>query len=274
MTRSVTRFALATLAGVAGAASAAFAAGPENWQVGFPSGGSDLQARIVAFHQHLMLVGGAILLAVVGLVAVATARFRERRHPVPERFSRAPLLEFAWTVAPVAVLAATALPSLRLLAYEGAVPEAGMTVKVTAHQWFWRYEYPDQGGLGFDSVMLPPEALSPGQPRLLEADNRLVLPIGTTVRLHVASADVVHSFFVPSLGLQVYAIPGRLNETWTRIDRPGVYYGQCNQICGLDHAFMPIAIEAKPQAEFDAWLAQAQASFAWGAARDVAVAAP
>ena len=208
-----------------------------------------------------MLIGMGIVLLVIALLAVAIFRFRASRHPVPSTLTRLPWLEFGWTVAPVAVLGAIAVPSMQLLAYESRIPEADITIKVSAHQWFWRYSYPDNGGFTVNSIMTPPSQVAGGQPRLLAVDNRMVVPVGATVRIQVTSSDVIHSFFMPALGMQIYAVPGRLNETWTRIDRPGVYYGQCNQICGLDHSFMPIGIEAKPQAEFDAWIANAKTRF-------------
>jgi cytochrome c oxidase subunit 2 len=242
--------------------------GPENAQFGFQPAGSEIAARIGEFHQHLMWIGGGVALAVLLLLAFVCVRFRESRHPEPWRITRAPLIEFGWTVLPVLILGAIASPSLKLLAYETAIPNSNMTVKIGAHQWFWRYEYPDNGGISFDSTMLPPNSLEPGQKRLLEVDNRLIVPAGRTIRIQTTSSDVVHSFFVPSLGVQIYAIPGRLNETWVRIDRPGVYFGQCNQICGLNHSFMPIAIEAVSQEKFDAWLKQASTQFSQVARSD------
>jgi cytochrome c oxidase subunit 2 len=238
-----------------------WAGGPDNWQMGFSEPASETEARIIALHDHLMLIGVGIVLLVVALLAVAIFRFRASRHPVPSTLTRLPWLEFGWTVAPVAVLGAIAVPSMQLLAYESRIPEADITVKVSAHQWFWRYSYPDNGGFTVDSTMTPPSQVAAGEPRLLSVDNRMVVPVGAVVRIQVTSSDVVHSFFMPALGMQIYAVPGRLNETWTKIDRPGVYYGQCNQICGLDHSFMPIGIEAKPQAEFDAWIADAKTRF-------------
>ncbi|RWP07430.1 MAG: cytochrome c oxidase subunit II [Mesorhizobium sp.] len=168
-----------------------------------------------------------------------------------------PWLEFGWTIAPVLVLGAIAAPSLQLLAYESDIPDAQLTIKASGHQWFWRYSYPDNGGFAYDSIMLPPASVPAGEPRLLAVDNRMVVPVGAVVRIQVTSSDVVHSFFMPALGLQIYAMPGRLNETWTRVEKPGVYYGQCNQICGLNHSFMPIAIEAMAQPDFDAWVRDA-----------------
>jgi len=235
----------------------AHADAPANWQMDFGVSASETKARIVELHDHIMLIGMIILLLVVSLIGFALVRFRSSRHPVPSKVTRLPWLEFGWTVVPVLALGAIAAPSLQLLAYESAIPPADITIKVSGHQWFWRYSYPDNGGFAFDSIMLPPASVPAGEPRLLAVDNRMVVPVGRIVRIQVTSSDVVHSFFMPALGLQIYAVPGRLNETWTKVDRPGVYYGQCNQICGLNHSFMPIAIEALPQADFDAWVRNA-----------------
>lgn len=243
------------------AAAPALAAGPENWQFGFGPSATEMKERIVALHDHLLMIGIGIALLVAGLLIFVLLRFRASRHPVANKLRRLPWLEFGWTVIPVAVLGAIAVPSLQLLAYESRQPDAGLTVKVSGHQWFWRYTYPEHGGFSFDSLMMPPAQLPAGEPRLLAVDNRLVVPAGVNVRIQVTSSDVVHSFFMPALGMQIYAVPGRLNETWTRIERPGVYYGQCNQICGLDHAFMPIAIEAMSQTDFDAWVGEANERF-------------
>jgi cytochrome c oxidase subunit 2 len=236
--------------------------GPQNFEIGFQPAGSEIALRIAEFHGHLMWIGGGALLTVMALVAFVCFRYRESRHPEPWRISRAPLIEFGWTVVPIVILAAIAVPSLKLLAYEVDVPDSDMTVKAGAHQWFWRYEYPDNGGLSFDSIMLPPNALVEREKRLLDVDKRLILPVGKSIRILTTSSDVVHSFFVPSLGVQIYAIPGRLNETWVKIDRPGLYYGQCNQICGLDHSFMPIAIEAVDSSIFENRLKQVSAGLA------------
>jgi cytochrome c oxidase subunit 2 len=228
--------------------------GPQDFQIGFQPPGSEIAAKIEAFHTHLMWIGVSLVALVFLLLVFVCWRFNERRNPVASQISRAPLLEFGWTVVPILILGAIAIPSLKLLAEEMHVEKGDLTVKAGAHQWFWRYEYPDHGAIAFNSAMLPPNSLAPDQKRLLEVDNRLVLPVGKTIRILTTSSDVVHSFFVPSLGIQIYAIPGRLNETWVKIDRPGIYYGQCNQICGLDHAFMPIAIEAVAEDDFTAWL--------------------
>lgn len=232
----------------------------------FGTSASETKARIVDLHHHVMLIGIVILLVVSLLIVFALVRFRSDRHPAASKVTRLPWLEFGWTIVPVLALGAIAAPSMQLLAYEAKIPDAALTIKVSGHQWFWRYTYPENGGFAFDSIMLPPAAVPEGEPRLLAVDNRMVVPVGAVVRIQVTSSDVVHSFFMPALGLQIYAVPGRLNETWTKVDRPGVYYGQCNQICGLNHSFMPIAIEALPQADFDAWVQQARTRFPASAA--------
>jgi cytochrome c oxidase subunit II len=236
----------------------ALAGGPENWQIAFPPPGSESKAQIGALHRHVLTIGTAIAVLVIGLLGFIAFRFREDRNPTPRSFSRAPLLEFAWTVLPIALLAVIAAPSVRLIASQSGWGAPELTIKVSAHQWFWRFTYPDNGDISFNSSMIPPAMLREGQPRLLEVDNRLVLPVGVDVQIQVTSQDVVHSFFVPPLGVQIYAVPGRLTAAFIRIDRPGVYYGQCNQICGLNHSFMPIAVEAKSRPDFDAWVARAK----------------
>ncbi|MDT7952760.1 MAG: cytochrome c oxidase subunit II, partial [Acetobacteraceae bacterium] len=155
-----------------------------------------------------------------------------------------------------------AIPSFRLVYYEDRTDDPAMTIKVTGHQWNWEYNYPDNGGFSFISNMIPDEDLKPGDLRHLSVDNRLVLPAGQNIRILTTSTDVIHSFFIPSLGVQRYAIPGRTIETWVRVDKPGVYYGECNQICGTNHSVMPIAVEALSPEEFTKWAAQAKTKFA------------
>jgi len=156
---------------------------------------------------------------------------------------------------PVLILVGIAIPSFRLVYYEDRTHSADLTVKVTGHQWYWEYTYPDQNNLDFDSYILPQDSLKPGQLRLLDVDNQLVVPAGKNIRILTTSGDVIHSWFIPSLGVQRYAIPGRTIETWFRADQPGTYYGECNQICGLNHSQMPIVVHAVTPAEFTAWVA-------------------
>ncbi|HEX6978081.1 MAG TPA: cytochrome c oxidase subunit II [Alphaproteobacteria bacterium] len=255
-------------------AAPAFAAAPEPWQLGMQAPASPVKERIEGLHDMLLVIITLITLFVLVLLVYTIWRFRASRNPVPTRTAHNTLLEVAWTVIPVLILVIIAIPSFKLLYFQDRAPNAEMTIKVVGHQWYWSYEYPDHGDLKFDSYIVQEDDLKPGQKRLLEVDNRLVLPVGTTVRVLVAGTDVIHSWFVPSLGLQIYAMPGRLNETWVRVDEPGVYYGQCNQICGVNHAFMPIAIEAVSKEQFGRWIEEAKQKFAATPAdRPVAVAA-
>jgi cytochrome c oxidase subunit 2 len=192
----------------------------------------------------------------------AIFRFDHRRHPNPSRVSHNTILEIAWTVVPVLILVVIAIPSFRLVYFEDRARDADMTIKVTGHQWYWEYTYPDNGNVDFSSYEIPEDQIKPGQIRQLSVDNQLVLPAGKVVRILTTSADVIHSFFIPSLGVQRYAIPGRTIETWVKVDEPGDYYGECNQICGTNHSQMPISVHAVTPAEFTTWVAQAKTKFA------------
>ncbi len=224
--------------------------------------GSPVREHIDSLHNELLIISTLIVLLVLALLGYVMLRFNARKNPTPTRTSHNAVIEVSWTVIPVLVLVVIAIPSFRLMYYMDRAPQADMTLKITAHQWYWTYDYPDQGDFTFDSNIIPDDQLKPGQLRLLDVDNRAVVPVDTTIRLLVTSTDVIHSFFVPSLGIQEYAIPGRLNEAWTRIPKEGVYYGQCNQLCGINHAFMPIAIQAVSKADFLKWVAEAKRKFA------------
>jgi cytochrome c oxidase subunit II len=188
-------------------------------------------------------------------------RYNARRNPAPTRTAHNTVLEIAWTVIPVLILVVMAIPSFRLVYYEDRTHDADLTIKVTGHQWYWEYTYPDKNNIDFSSYIIPDDQLKPGQRRLLEVDNQLVVPVGKNVRILTTSGDVIHSWFIPALGVQRYAIPGRTIETWLRADQPGVYYGECNQICGTNHSRMPIVVHAVPEQEFNAWLTQAKTKF-------------
>jgi cytochrome c oxidase subunit II len=200
-------------------------------------------------------------------------RFRKGRNPTPTRTTHNTLLEVVWTGLPILILIGIAVPSLRLLYYEATIPEAAMTLKVTGHQWYWSYEYPDQGGINFDAIMVDEADLQDGQPRLLTTDNAIVLPVGEIVRVQVTSTDVIHSWAMPVAGVKTDAIPGRLNELWIELDEPGMYYGQCSELCGVLHGFMPIMIQAVTPAEFETWVGQQQAAMGITSTVDVASAA-
>jgi cytochrome c oxidase subunit 2 len=240
---------------------------PQPWQFGFQASATSVKDWIGSLHDFLLVVITLITLFVLGLLVYVCVRFRKSANPTPSRVTHNAKLEVAWTLIPVLILVVIGIPSLQLLYYMDRTAEAQMTVKVTGFQWAWRYSYPDHGDLTFDSRMASWDGAregrgQQGQHRLLDVDNRLVVPVGTNIRILVTSTDVMHSWFVPAFGVQTYAIIGRNNETWMNINRPGIYYGQCNQICGIDHGYMPIAIEAVPREQFDAWVAEARRRFA------------
>ena len=260
-------FAL-TMAGAVGFATLAQAQAPRAWQMGMQAPASPVARDIFALHSMVLWIITVITIFVAGLLAWVCYRYSAKRNPTPSQTSHNTLLEVAWTLIPVLILVAIAIPSFRLVYFEDRTQAADLTVKVTAHQWYWEYTYPDAGGLNFSSYVVAADQLKPGQLRLLDVDNQVVVPVGKNVRVLTTSADVIHSFYIPSLGVQRYAIPGRTIETWFRVDRPGVYYGECNQICGNNHSAMPIAIHAVTDAEYAAWLVDAKKKFAANPAPD------
>jgi cytochrome c oxidase subunit 2 len=192
---------------------------------------------------------------------------------VPSRRTHNAVLEFAWTVAPALILVIIAVPSFRLLAQQLIIPAPDLTLKVTASQWHWNYGYPkSEGGFSFDSLYVEEKDLKPGQPNIITADHELVVPVGKVVELDVVSQDVIHSFSIPSFGVKIDAIPGRLNKSWFKAEHEGMFYGQCSNICGIDHAFMPINVRVLSQPDYEAWLVQAKKQFAVSDQIDVAVA--
>jgi len=246
-----------------GFADPALADVPRNWQMGMQPAASPVQQGIISLHNLVLVIITVITLFVGALLAYVIWRFSAEKNPNPSQTSHNTVLEVAWTVIPVLILVVIAIPSFRLVYYQDRTQEADMTLKVTGRQWYWEYTYTDADNLNFGSRPLDSKNVRWQQGiRLLDVDEPLVLPVGKNIRILTTSADVIHSFFVPALGVQRYAIPGRTIETWVRIDRPGTFYGQCNQICGEDHANMPIAVRALPEAEFTAWLAEAKKKFA------------
>lgn len=234
---------------------------------GQPRGGWSLQTPVtpIAREAHAMTEGVldpimiGISLFVVALLGWVAFRYRAARQPVASRTSHNTVVEVVWTVVPVLILVWIAVPSFRLLANQYSPPKAGLTIKATGHQWYWEYEYPDQGGFSFDAIMLTDkEADAAKSPRNLDTDNRVVVPVGTTVKILTTSADVIHAWMMPAFWVQMDAVPGRINETWFKADRPGVYFGQCFQLCGTRHGFMPIAVEVVSKARFAEWIAAKQ----------------
>ncbi|WP_171970203.1 cytochrome c oxidase subunit II [Falsiroseomonas frigidaquae] len=237
---------------------------PQPWGMGLQASGGPIKDAISSFNTLVFWIIVAITIFVAALLAYVMWRFKAASNPNPSRTSHNTMLEIAWTVVPVLILVVIAIPSFRLIYYQDRTVEADLTVNVQGRQWYWHYGYPDNGNFTFDSYPVQNEDLQAGQMRNLEVDNPLVIPVGANVRVLTTGQDVIHSFFVPSLGVQRYSIPGRTLETWMRADRPGTFYGQCNQICGVNHWFMPIVVRAVPQAEYDAWVAQARTRFAEG----------
>ena len=244
----------------------AWAQVPHNWQLSFQPAHSPVQQGIEGLHALVVWLMALVTIFVAALLAFVVWRYSAKKNPVPSRVSHHTALEVAWTVLPVLILVVIAIPSFRLVYFQDKTEAADLTIKVTGHQWYWEYTYPDQGGLNFSSYMIPADQMKKGDGLLrnLDVDNKVVVPAGKNVRLLTTSADVIHSFFIPSLGVQRYAIPGRTIETWVKVDKPGVYYGQCNQICGANHSMMPISVEALTDKDFAAWVEQAKTKFAAG----------
>jgi len=249
---------------IPGAARAALLGAPEPGQIGFLPANSIVQSNIEWFHNAILLpITIAISLLVLALLAYVVYRFNERASPIPSRTAHNGPLEIAWTVLPALVLVVIAVPSFRLLAQQLIIPAPDMTLKVTASQWHWNYGYPkSDGGFSFDSLIKEDKDLKPGDIRLLTVDNAIYVPVGKIVEVDVTSQDVIHSFSIPSFGVKIDAIPGRLNKAWFKADQEGVFYGQCSNICGIDHAFMPIEIHVLSQDAYQTWLEGAKKQFA------------
>ncbi len=249
------------------AAAPAMAQTPHDWQLGFQPAQSPVMSGIEGLHALVLWLMTMVTVFVACLLLFVVWRYRASRNPTPSRVSHHTALEVAWTLLPVLILVLIAIPSFRLVYFEDRTDDPALTIKVTGHQWNWEYGYPDNGGFSFISNMIPDEDLKPGDLRHLSVDNRLVVPAGKNIRILATSTDVIHSFFIPSLGVQRYAIPGRTVETWVKVDKPGVYYGECNQICGTNHSMMPIAVEALSPEDFTKWAEQAKTKYASAPAR-------
>ena len=254
--------ALVMIAALPGGAALAQAVGaPKPWEIGMQAAYGPLKEQEIWLHNLVLVIITLITLFVGGLLVWVMWRYDAKRNPTPTRTAHNTTLEIAWTVIPVLILVIIAIPSFRLVYYEDRTRDADLTIKVTGHQWYWEYTYPEKNNLNFTSYIIPDDQLKPGQLRLLDVDNQLVVPVGKNIRVLQTSTDVIHSWFVPALGVQRYAIPGRTIETWFRADKPGIIYGECNQICGTNHSRMPIVVHAVPEQEFNAWLAEAKTKF-------------
>jgi len=244
---------------------------PSPWQMGFQKANSPIMEQISLFHDYLTIIIILITLFVLGLLVYVMVRFNERRNPQPSRTTHNTALEIAWTVIPILILVAIAIPSFRLLFAQYDFPKADLTITATGHQWYWSYEYPDQG-IHFDAIMVQEADLKEGQPRLLTTDHDVVVPVNKNVIVQLKSTDVIHDWALPSFGVKLDAVPGRLQKTWFRAERTGMFYGQCSELCGRNHAFMPIAIRVVTDEEFAEWLAKTKPAAALDSAGKVAAA--
>ena len=243
------------------AAANAYVNAPHDWQMWFPVAGSPMQEKIDWLMKYVLWIMFGVVLFVAVLLGYVMVRFRASRNPVPGHITHNTFIEVVWIVIPTLLLAIIIIPSINLIYYEADDSNPYMTVTVTGHQWYWEYNYNSVAGLDYSSYMVPDDKLQPGQIRRLSVDHPLVLPIGEKIKFNITSSDVLHGFYLPSLGVQRYAIPGTIVTSWTLIPKAGTYYGQCNQICGLDHDAMPIEIKAVPLADYLAWVKVAQANY-------------
>ena len=257
--------AVAGMALVSGGTS--FAAQPQPWEVTLQPAASPVMENIVWFHNFLFVLITLITLFVLALLVVVVMKFNAKTNPVPSKTTHNTLIEVAWTLIPVLILVGIAVPSFRLLFQQLDIPKADLTVKATGKQWYWSYSYPDNGKFEFDSLLAQDK-----QPRLLGVDNEMVVPVNKVIRVQTTGADVIHSFAVPAFGIKIDSIPGRLNETWFKATKEGMFYGQCSELCGKDHAFMPIAVRVVNEGEYNAWLEQAKKKFAVDGSRPANVA--
>jgi cytochrome c oxidase subunit 2 len=238
---------------------------PAPWEVKLQEAATPVMENITWFHNFLFWLISAITLFVLVLLILVVVKFNAKSNPVPSRTTHNTLIEVAWTLIPVLILVGIAVPSFRLLFQELDIPKADLTIKATGKQWYWSYAYPDNGKFEFDSLMAQDK-----QPRLLGVDNEMVVPVNKIIRVQTTGADVIHSFAVPAFGIKIDAVPGRLNETWFKATKEGMFYGQCSELCGKDHAFMPIAVRVVNDEEFASWVEEAKKKFAAGPANSFA----
>ena len=257
MGRQLLALAVAGVASVTCGSAFAELGQPAPWEMRLQGSASPVMDNITWFHNFLLVLITLITLFVLALLIIVVVRFNARANPVPSRTTHNTLIEVAWTLIPVLILVGIAVPSFRLLFEQLDLPKADLTIKATGKQWYWSYAYPDNGKFEFDSLLAQDK-----QPRLLGVDNELVVPVNKVIRVQTTGADVIHSFAVPAFGIKIDAIPGRLNETWFKATKTGMFYGQCSELCGKDHAFMPIAVKVVSDQEFAAWVETAKKKFA------------
>ena len=252
----------AVVAGVFGV-QGAMAAEPKNWQFGLQEAVTPTMERIDSFHDFVTIIATVIAVFVMVLLLIVIFRFNEKANPKPSTTTHNILVEIAWTGIPIIILVVMAIPSFKLMYFADRVEDPDMTLKIIGHQWYWSYEYPDHGNFTFDSYMVSDEDIAKDSSlkRNMDTDNRVVLPVGKKVQLLMTADDVLHNWGVPAFGIKLDTVPGRLSETWVQINKPGVYYGFCSELCGLNHAYMPITVEAVSPEAFEKWVKQSQKKF-------------
>ena len=260
----------AVIAGIAAfftsSAAWAIAGQPEDWQINFQDAVTPVMEDIISFDNYLLWIITAVSVFVLILLLVVMLKFNARANPVPSKTTHHVGIEVAWTIIPVLILVAIAIPSFRLLYLQRTIPEADMTIKAIGYQWYWGYEYSDLEDVAFESIMLTKDEVKEkglsSSVYLLETDTEIVVPVNKTIRLQVTAEDVIHSWTIPSFGVKIDAVPGRLNEAWFKATKTGIYYGQCSELCGINHAFMPIRVRVVTQDEFDSWTVWAKEEYA------------
>jgi len=260
--------AVAGMALLAGGAAFAELGQPAPWEWTLQESATPVMDSITSFHTLLVWIITIITLFVLGLLVAVVVKFNAKANPIPSKTTHNTLIEVAWTLIPVLILVGIAVPSFRLLFQQLDIPKADLTIKATGKQWYWSYAYPDNGKFEFDSLLAQDK-----KPRLLGVDNEMVVPVDKVIRIQTTGADVIHAFAVPAFGIKIDSIPGRLNETWFKATRTGMFYGQCSELCGKDHAFMPIAVRVVSDQEFAAWVETAKKKFATNPANSFAAAA-
>jgi cytochrome c oxidase subunit 2 len=236
---------------------------PQNWQFGFQEAATSIMKDITWLHNIILIVISIIVLIVVVLMGYICVKFNVKANPIPAKFSHNVKLEIFWTIVPSVILFAIAIPSFKILYKAEQTTKSELTIKVVGNQWYWHYQYPDYGGFEYDSYMLDEKDLQPGQKRLLDVDNPVVIPCDVPVKFLITSNDVIHSWAMPSAGVKMDAVPGRTNEVVLQIPKTGIYYGQCSELCGVNHGFMPIMLKVVTKEEFAYWITSAQKKYAY-----------
>jgi cytochrome c oxidase subunit 2 len=243
-------------------ATSSLADQPKQWQLGFQDAASQSMSEIVSFHNNILLpIIIAISVFVLFLMIYTCIRFRASKNPNPSKTTHNVAVEVLWTLIPCLILIVMAVPSFKILYKQDTIPKVDLTIKAVGYQWYWGYEYPDENII-FESYMIKEEELKENQPRLLTVDNEVVVPVNKVVKVLITANDVLHAWALPSFGVKRDAIPGRINETWFKAEKVGTYYGQCSELCGIQHAFMPITVRVVTDEEYAQWLAEAKMKFA------------